>query len=548
MLLHDATGEATVTCNISHPSPEERGPPDVAWPVPLPAENFNFARHIIELNAYRAAKIAYFDDAGSMSYAELIQRIKKFGDGLLKLGLHREERVLLLAFDTNDWPIAFLGALFAGIVPVPVNTLSTVSDLTYVLQHSGALGAIVSAPLLETFKNARSQVGDVSCPHVISVGSSEEHAEDDAFSQILGSGDAAFCGAVTHRDSVAFWLYSSGSTGRPKAVVHTHANLYWTAELYAKRTAGYREDERVFSAAKLFFAYGLGNALTFPLSVGATTILMSQRVTPDAVFQRLRQYRPTVFCGTPALYAGMLASPSVPQREALALRLCISAGEALSREIGERFCRIFGCDILDGLGSSEMLHIYISNRPADVRYGTTGKPVEGYTIELRDESGGAVEDGVIGDLWVKGPSAALLYWNSREKTLSTFHGPWLKTGDKYSRKDGYYTYAGRNDDMLKISGQYVSPFEVESTLQEHASVLECAVVALIDAEGLTKCTAYVVLRDNVPPTETLAAELQSFVKQRLSPHKRPHRIEFLADLPKTATGKIQRFKLRESAQ
>jgi benzoate-CoA ligase len=329
-------------------------------------------------------------------------------------------------------------------------------------------------------------------------------------------------------------------------VVHSHANLFWTAELYAKRTAGIREDDTVFSAAKLFFAYGLGNALTFPLSVGASTILMSARVKPESVFARLRQHHPTIFCGTPALFAGMLDSAAIPRREELNLRLCLSAGEALPRDLGERFSRTFGCDILDGLGSSEMLHIFISNRPDDLRYGSSGKPVEGYSVELRGEAG-AVPDGEIGDLWVSGPSAALFYWNAREKTQSTFHGPWLKTGDKYSRTDGYYTYAGRNDDMLKISGQFVSPFEVESILQQHAAVLEAAVIALTDARGLTQCKACVVLREGVKQTEQLATELQAFVKQRLAPHKRPHFIEFLAELPKTATGKIQRFKLREDA-
>jgi benzoate-CoA ligase len=367
-----------------------------------------------------------------------------------------------------------------------------------------------------------------------------------AYSELLASGNPDNVGVSTHRDSMAFWLYSSGSTGRPKAVVHSHANLFWTAEMYAKRTAGIREDDVVFSAAKLFFAYGLGNAMTFPLSVGATAVLMGERVKPESVFARLRQHRPTIFCGTPALFAGMLDSGAIPQREELNLRLCLSAGEALPRDLGERFTRHFGCDILDGLGSSEMLHIFISNRPDDLRYGTTGKPVEGYSVELRGETG-AVPDGEIGDLWVSGPSAALFYWNAREKTQSTFHGPWLKTGDKYSRADGYYTYAGRNDDMLKISGQFVSPFEVESTLQEHASVLEAAVIALADSHGLTQCKAYVVVREGVAPTEQLVTELQGFVKQRLAPHKRPHFIEFLTALPKTATGKIQRFKLREGA-
>ena len=516
--------------------------------VPPPAETFNFAGHVLEVNASRGAKVAYLDDGASLTFEELARGIKVFGDALLNFGLRREERILLLAFDTNDWPVAFLGALYAGVVPVPINTLSTVADLAYILRHSGAQGAIVSGPLLEGLEQALSQVGDGMRPRVIVMGPPPERGGyDHLFAEMLHSGNAAYSGALTHRDASAFWLYSSGSTGRPKAVVHTHANLYWTAELYAKRTAGIREDDLIFSAAKLFFAYGLGNALTFPLSVGASTLLMSQRVTPDAVFQRLRQHRPSVFCGTPALYAGMLASSLAPQREELALRRCISAGEALPRDLGERFFHAFGCDILDGLGSSEMLHIFISNRPADVRYGTTGRPVEGYTVELRGEGGGAVQDGDIGDLWVSGPSAALFYWNAREKTLGTFHGPWLRTGDKYSRRDGYYTYAGRNDDMLKISGQYVSPFEVESTLQEHASVLECAVVAITDAHGLTRCKACVVLRSSTLLTDTLAAELQSFVKQRLSPHKRPHLIEFLTDLPKTATGKIQRFKLREAA-
>ncbi len=515
--------------------------------VIVPAESFNFARHLIDRNASRGAKTAYIDDVGAIAFDELFRRVAKFADALMKLGLRREERVLLLAPDSNDWPVTFLGALYAGIVPVPINTLSTVSDIAYVLVHSGARAAIVADSLLEGFREAQSQREDDASVHTVVVGArSPLRADELRFSEVLHSGDPTYRGAGTHRDSMAFWLYSSGSTGRPKAVVHSHANLFWTAELYAKRTAGIREDDTVFSAAKLFFAYGLGNALTFPLSVGATTILMSERVKPESVFTRLREHRPTIFCGTPALFAGMLASAAVARREDVNLRLCLSAGEALPRDLGERFSRTFGCDILDGLGSTEMLHIFISNRPDDLRYGTSGKPVEGYSVELRGEMG-AVPDGEIGDLWVSGPSAALLYWNAREKTQGAFHGPWLKTGDKYSRTEGYYTYAGRNDDMLKISGQFVSPFEVESTLQEHASVLEAAVIAVNDAHGLTRCKAYVVLREGVAPSEQLALELQGFVKQRLVPHKRPHFIEFLAELPKTATGKIQRFKLREGA-
>jgi len=511
-------------------------------------EAFNFARHLQEENAARGGKLAYLDDREKLTFQELALRVRKFADALIKLGLRREERVLLIAPDTNDWPVAFLGAIYAGIVPVPINTLCSVQDLSYVIGHSGARAAVVAQSLLPGFRQARSQLPADDCRQVIVTGAAAKlDAGETGFTQLVSAGDPTYTGAATHRDAIAFWLYTSGSTGRPKAVVHSHANLYWTAELYATRTAGICEADIIFSAAKLFFAYGLGNALTFPLSVGASTILMSERVTPESVFLRLRQKRPSIFCGTPALYAGMLASLQTPAPGDMNLRLCVSAGEALPRDLGERFSRAFGCDIIDGLGTSEMLHIFISNRPDDLRYGTTGKPVEGYTVELRDEQGAAVRDGDIGDLWVSGPSAGLFYWNAREKTQNTFHGPWLKTGDKYRRADGYYTYAGRNDDMLKISGQYVSPFEVESTLQEHASVLECAVVGVPDPQGLTKCRAYVVLRGTAAPTENLVTELQTFVKQRLAPHKRPHFIEFLPDLPKTATGKIQRYKLREAA-
>jgi len=345
---------------------------------------------------------------------------------------------------------------------------------------------------------------------------------------------------------MAFWLYSSGSTGRPKGVVHTHANLFWTCELYAKRVLGLTEHDKVFSAAKLFFAYGLGNALSFPLTVGASVVLMADRPTPESVFTRIKQHQPTIFCGAPTLYAGMIASDHLPPKSSVALRLCTSAGEALPREVGERFTRHFGVEIIDGLGSTEMLHIFLSNRPGDIRYGTTGKPVDGYEVEIRDESGMPVKPNEIGDLWVRGPSAAVMYWNDRTRTRETFHGPWLRTGDKYTcLEDGYFVYAGRNDDMLRISGQYVSPFEVESALIQHEAVLESAVVGVPDGLGISKCKAFIVLQAGVIPSATLASELQFFVKERLAPFKRPHFVEFVSELPKTTTGKIQRFKLRE---
>jgi len=350
--------------------------------------------------------------------------------------------------------------------------------------------------------------------------------------------------ASTHVDEPAFWLYSSGSTGKPKGTVHTQGNLYWTAELYGKPVLGLTENDTVFSAAKLFFAYGLGNALSFPLSVGATVVLMAERPTPQAVFKRMVDHQPTVFYGAPTGYGGMLASPDLPAKSQVALRMCSSAGEALPRDIGERWTAQFGCEIIDGIGSTEMLHIFLSNRPGDVRYGTTGKPVDGYEVELRNEDGSVVTGhDQIGDLFIKGPSSALMYWNNREKSRDTFRGEWTKSGDKYSRDiDGYYTYAGRNDDMLKVSGIYVSPFEVEATLVQHPAILEAAVIGKEDSDGLTKTKAFIVLKAGQSLSED---EVKAFVKERLAPYKYPRFMEFVDELPKTATGKIQRFRLRD---
>ncbi len=505
-------------------------------------ERFNFAAHLMQLNAARAAKIAYIDDNSSVSYGELDERIRRVAAGLLARGIRREERVLLIMQDSVDLPVAFLGALFAGIVPVPVNTLLPVADYAYMIEHSNARAIIVSAPLLAHVQEALADAGNAA--EVIVSG--DVQTGYSSMADLLQSAPLAHdAGAATRADDFAFWLYSSGSTGRPKGTVHSHANLFWTAELYAKPVLGMRSDDIVFSAAKLFFAYGLGNGLTFPLSVGATVILMAERPTPKAVFQRLVANQPTVFCGVPTLFVAMLASPELPAKSAVALRICASAGEALPREVGEKFHQRFGCEILDGLGSTEMLHIFISNRSGHVRYGTSGQAVPGYEVELRNEDNLPVATGEIGDLYVRGPSAALLYWANREKSRATFLGDWLKSGDKYSADaQGFYTYAGRSDDMLKVSGQYVSPIEIESALIEHPAVLECAVVGKTDVDGLTKTAAYVVLNGAQAGTPALIDELKAFVKSRLTPHKYPREILFVSDLPKTATGKIQRFKLR----
>ncbi|QGZ64500.1 benzoate-CoA ligase family protein [Paraburkholderia acidisoli] len=530
-----------------------------APPVPAaepPPAQFNFATHLFALNTARAAKIAYIDDNGALSYAELETRARRFASALRALGVHAEERILLVMLDTVELPIAFLGALHAGVVPVVVNTLLTSADYVYMLTHSRARVVIASGAVLPTVAAALTQVECEECKLIVSQPVPDEATVSNAaahthvLADLVASAEPALRAAPTGCDDIAFWLYSSGSTGKPKGTVHTHANLYWTVETYAKPILGIQESDIAFSAAKLFFAYGLGNGLTFPLSVGATTVLMAERPTADAIFARLVKHRPTVFYGVPTLYASMMASPNLPARADVALRVCTSAGEALPREIGERFSQHFGSDILDGIGSTEMLHIFLSNRPGAVEYGTTGHPVPGYEIELRDEAGHLVPDGEIGDLYIRGPSAAVMYWSNREKSRATFLGDWVRSGDKYRRlPSGAYLYAGRSDDMLKVSGQYVSPIEVEMVLMQHDAVLEAAVIG-VDQGGLVKTCAFVVLKraaQDVPP-EALVDELKAFVKSRLAPHKYPRDILFVDDLPKTATGKIQRFRLRQQLQ
>jgi benzoate-CoA ligase len=506
----------------------------------------NFAAYLLQCNAQRASKTALIDDAGTLSYVQLEDQIRRVAAGLRASGVRREERVLLLMHDCTDWVASFLGCLYAGVVPVAVNTLLTADDYAYMLEHSRAQAALVSGALLPNLQAAMQKGAHEVKAVYVSRGAAELPAGCQNWAELLQAAPAP-ASAATLGDEPAFWLYSSGSTGRPKGTVHTHANAFQTAMLYGQGVLGMRESDVCFSAAKLFFAYGLGNALSFPLSVGASVILMAERPTPDAVFKRwtggIGGVKPTIFFGAPTGFAGMLASPQLPKASDVALRMCSSAGEALPAEIGQKFKAHFGVDIVDGIGSTEMLHIFLSNKPGDVRYGTTGWPVPGYEIELRSESGGSVPDGEPGDLYIKGPSSALMYWNNREKSREAFQGAWTKSGDKYVKNaDGTYTYSGRSDDMLKVSGIYVSPFEVEATLVQHSAVLEAAVIGKVDGEGLTKTKAFVVLKPGQAATEE---ELKAFVKDRLAPYKYPRYIEFVSELPKTATGKIQRFKLRD---
>jgi benzoate-CoA ligase len=514
-----------------------------------PTERFNFSQWLIETNANRPNKAACIDDQGSLSYEQLTQRIQLFAGALVAAGIRREERVLLAMHDCNDWPVAFLGAIYAGVVPVAVNTLLTVDDYAYMLANCRAQAVITSGALLATVNGAMAVSETSNTNEVRTVIVSNPVGELNSainFATFTTSAKPQAAPAKTGRDDPAFWLYSSGSTGKPKGTVHTHANPYWTAVLYTP-VLGMVESDVCFSAAKLFFAYGLGNGLSFPFSVGATALYMAERPTPDAVFKRwtggVAASKPTIFFGAPTGFAGMLASPNLPKKADIALRLTSSAGEALPAELGQKFTAQYGVEIVDGIGSTEMLHIFLSNQPGKVRYGTTGWPVPGYSVELRGEDGLSVADGEIGDLYIQGPSSALCYWGNREKSSDTFQGAWTKSGDKYVKNnDGTYTYSGRSDDMLKVSGIYVSPFEVESTLMQHDAVLEAAVIGKEDADGLTKTKAFVVLKAGKTTDET---ELKAFVKERLAAYKYPRFIEFIAELPKTATGKIQRFKLRD---
>lgn len=515
-------------------------------------------RHVSE----RGDAIAFIDDAGTTTYRALADRVARAATVVREVGVLPEQRVVLCLHDTVDFPTLFFGAMRAGAVPVPINTLLTTEDYAFLLADSRAKAVFVSDALFPKMAPAIASLPAETRPRVVVVRSPLATSADVASYTNLPALDTLLASASpsaafpTSPDDVAFWLYSSGSTGTPKGAIHLHAHLRRTAALYGEAVLGIRPDDVVFSAAKLFFAYGLGNAMTFPLYAGATAILLAERPTPDAVARTFAKHAPTIFCGVPTLFASLLANPDLATALAAPvdadadagrrrLRTSISAGEALPKHVGERWRARIGSDILDGIGSTEMLHIFLSNRPDDVRYGTSGKPVAGYDCEIRDERGLPCADGEEGALWVKGPSCCVAYWNQREKSLATFHGPWTNTGDRYIRdEEGYYTYSGRGDDMLKVGGIWVSPFEVESALASHDAVLEAAVVGHADADGLVKPRAIVVLASGQTASTSLADDLRAFVKTRLAPYKYPRWIEFTDELPKTATGKIQRFKLR----
>ena len=513
----------------------------------MTVRDYNAAVDFVDRNVAegRGDKAAFIDPSRNLTYAELRDAAARIGPMLARLGIEKENRIAIVLLDTVEFPILFWGAIRAGIVPVLLNTRITVDQYRYLLEDSRAKAVFVSAALLPLIEEAAIGLPDLKRIVVVGGGPASKLRLDT----LLAAENEGSAPARTCADDVAYWLYSSGTTGMPKGVMHVHSSPRVVAESAGKRRIGYREDDVVFSAAKLFFSYGLGNAMFCPMWVGATSVFYPERPTPQTVFEVLRGYQPTMFFAVPTLYAAILADPECTAKNTSGrLRICFSAGEPLPAHIGMAWKERFGIDIVNGVGSTEMGHLFLTNLPDAVEYGTSGLPVHGYDLRLVGEEGQDVADDEIGELLVNGESAAAGYWNQREKSRRTFVGEWTRTGDKYLRRpDGVYTYCGRTDDMFKVSGIWVSPFEIEEALTSHPMVIEAAVVPAEDSDGLIKPKAYVVLGDCAASgsDQALYEELKVHVKRTIGPWKYPRWIVFVDSLPRTPSGKLQRFLLRE---
>jgi len=517
-----------------------------AAPISLPDE-FNAASYFVDRHIAegRDNKIAIECGDTQVTYRQLFECVNQVGNGLRKLGVRIEERVLLLLLDTPEFAASFFGAIKIGAVPVPVNTLLKPTDYEYLLNNSRARVAIVDDLLFSSIQAI--PLNRLRYLETIVLVGGHSRPSSLSFTDLTQNSSPALEPQLTSKDDAAFWLYSSGSTGQPKACVHLQHDMVVSTERYAKAILKITDKDRCFSVAKLFFAYGLGNGLYFPLAVGATSILLPGAPKPHSVFEIIEHHRPTLLFSVPSNYVKLLAylAPDGREYDLSSVRHAISAGEALPAAVFHRFKERFGVEILDALGSTEALHMMISNIPGAVRPGSSGKIIPGFEARIVDDNNQRVAQGEIGNLLVKADSTCACYWNQHEKTKDTIDGHWIRTGDKYYQDDGgYFWYAGRTDDMLKVSGVWVSPIEIERVLSEHPAVQEAAVVFHKDADELIKPVACIVPRDGATGSPELASELQSFVLSRLPVFKRLHGIEFFTELPKTATGKVQRFKLR----
>jgi benzoate-CoA ligase family protein len=498
----------------------------------------------------RGSNVAIVYQDQNFTYDWLKSTTGQFAHAVTKLGLEIENRFMLLLHDCPQYIAAFLGGIRLGAVPICINTMLNADNYRFILEDSRSKVLVTNPELWVKIQPFRDQLTYLR--HVILVTKESDDItkisrgrDIHLWDGLLSDASKDFPPARTYKNDVALWLYSSGSTGQPKGTVHQAHDVLATTDLYAKEIIGIDEKSRCFSASKIFFAYGLGNALTFPLRWGGQTVLYPDRPTPEAMFSVIEKYRPTHFFGVPTLFTSMLAYKDASKRDISSVKFVVSAGEALQPSVFQKWKEVFGHEILEGIGSTEMLHIFISNRLMEARPGSSGKLVPGYEARIVDDSGSDVQDGTVGNLLVKGESMAVLYWGRHKKTTRTMQGEWLATGDMYSRDaEGYYYYAGRGDDMLKVGGIWVSPVEVENSIMELAEVLECAVVGVPDEEGLIKPKAFVVLRNAAPGSQELVAKIQDHVKNTLAKYKYPRWVEFVPDLPKTATGKIQRFKLR----
>jgi benzoate-CoA ligase family protein len=512
--------------------------------ISLP-ERYNASTTFVDANleAGRGNKPAVICGDRQLTYAQVAAMANQTGNALKRLGVRMEERVMLLLLDSPEFVASFFGAIRMGAVPIPTNTLLRPPDYEYLLNDSRATTLIVSEPLYAAIEPIRANLKFLQ--HIVVVGSAPTGTI--SYDEWTRAESTELSPADTSVDDACFWLYSSGTTGFPKGAVHLQHDLIYCAENYARSVLDINANDRTFSVAKLFFAYGLGNGLYFPFYVGATTILHPGPPAPQAVYEVATKCQPTLFYSVPTSYAALLNVPDADKKYSLkSVRLCVSAGEALPKTIFERWRELWGVEILDGIGSTEILHIFISDRAGEVRPGSTGKLVPGYEAKLVDENDQPVPQGEVGNLLIKGDSTCAYYWNKHDKTRQTIVGEWIRTGDKYLvDEDGYFWYQGRSDDMLKAGGIWVSPVEVEASLVSHPAVLECGVVGKMDADELVKPMAFVVLKEGYAPSPELEAELKAHVKNQLAPYKYPRWIEFTDQLPKTATGKIQRFKLRQ---